>query len=301
MQKIVPHLWFDKEAGEAAEFYTQIFPNSRVTLRQLIPDTPSGDAEQVAFNLNGYEFMAISAGPYFKLNPSISFMVNFDLSNDKDAKEKLDELWNKLIDGGQALMELDEYPFSQRYGWVQDRFGVSWQLILGSSEGEPRPYIVPSTMFIHDNAGRAEEARDFYLSVFDDAQAGTTFKYEPGTAPDDASKVAYEDFQLYGQWFAAMDAGREMHDFDLNEAVSFMVNCETQAEIDKLWSKLSADPAAEQCGWLKDKFGVSWQIVPVALGEMMSQGSPDQVQRVTEAFLKMKKFDIAELERAYSG
>ncbi|HET7630082.1 MAG TPA: VOC family protein [Candidatus Saccharimonadales bacterium] len=301
MQKIVPHLWFDKEAGAAAEFYTQTFPNSRVTLHQLIKYTPSGDAEQVAFSLNGYEFMAISAGPYFQINPSISFMVNFNPAIDESASENLDELWEKLSEGGEALMELGEYPFSSRYGWVKDKFGVTWQLILNGPDSEPRPYIVPSIMFIHDQAGRAEEARDFYLSVFEDAEAGTKFEYEPGTAPDDVSKVAYEDFQLLGQWFAAMDAGRDMHDFDLNEAVSLIVNCQTQAEIDELWTKLSAVPESEQCGWLKDKFGVSWQIVPTRLGEMMSEGNPDQVQRVTEAFLKMKKFDITELERAYQG
>ncbi|HET8690482.1 MAG TPA: VOC family protein [Candidatus Saccharimonadales bacterium] len=297
MQKIVPHLWFDKQAGEAAQFYAQTFPNSKVTLHQIITDTPDGDTEQVAFNLNGYEFMAISAGPYFQINPSISFMVNFDPADQR----QLDGLWSKLIDGGEALMELKEYPFSKRYGWVKDKFGVTWQLILTDPEGDTRPFIVPSLMFVREQAGKAEEARDFYMSVFPDSQVGGTFPYDPGTAPDDVSKVAYEDFQLYGQWFAAMDGGRDLHDFDMNEAVSLIVNCHTQDEIDELWNKLSAVPESEQCGWLKDKYGVSWQIVPTRLGELMTEGSPEQVRRVTEAFLKMKKFDIAELERAFAG
>jgi predicted 3-demethylubiquinone-9 3-methyltransferase (glyoxalase superfamily) len=105
---------------------------------------------------------------------------------------------------------------------------------------------------------------------------------------------------LENQWFAAMDSAHE-HKFKFNEAISFMVYCDTQAEIDEYWEKLSAVPEAEQCGWLKDRYGVSWQIVPTAMDEMMSQGTSDQMGRVTEAFLKMKKFDIAELKRAYEG
>ena len=153
MKKIIPHLWFDKEAREAAEFYCSVFPNSKITNVVKLPDTPSGDAETVAFELNGNPFMAISAGPYFKFS----------------------------------------------------------------------------------------------------------------------------------------------------EAISFMIECEDQAEIDYYWEKLSAVPEAEQCGWLKDKFGLSWQVVPSDLGTMMTEGTPEQIKRVTESFLKMKKFDLAELERAYKG
>ena len=110
----------------------------------------------------------------------------------------------------------------------------------------------------------------------------------------------FTDFMLAGQWFAAMDSARE-HKFKFNEAISFMVNCDTQEEIDYYWEKLSAVTEAEQCGWLKDKFGLSWQIVPTELGEMMRNGTPEQIARVTQAFLKMKKFDLAELRKAYRG
>jgi predicted 3-demethylubiquinone-9 3-methyltransferase (glyoxalase superfamily) len=153
MQKIVPHLWFDKEAKEAAEYYTSVFPNSKIASVKTLHDTPSGDAEMVSFELSGQPFIAISAGPLFKFN----------------------------------------------------------------------------------------------------------------------------------------------------EAISLMVNCEDQKEVDYYWSKLSADPKAEQCGWCKDKYGLSWQIVPTAMGRMLSDGSTEQIAKVTEAFLKMKKFDIAALEKAYSG
>ena len=148
-QKITPHLWFDKEAKEAAEFYASIFSaqggqaESRITNVTTLHNTPSGDADIVSFELRGQPFMAISAGPYFKLNPSISFMVNFDPSQDKDAKTRIDAVWGKLADGGKVLMPIDKYPFSERYGWIQDKYGLSWQLILTNPEGEPRPFFIP--------------------------------------------------------------------------------------------------------------------------------------------------------------
>ena len=150
-QQIVPHLWFDKEAREAVELYTSIFPDSKVTNITTLHDTPSGDADIVSFELAGQPFMAISAGPLFKFN----------------------------------------------------------------------------------------------------------------------------------------------------ESISFMVYCETQDEIDNYWEKLSAVPESEQCGWLKDKYGLSWQIVPVQMNEMLQNGTEDQVARVTQAFLPMRKLDIAALKQAY--
>lgn len=153
MQKITPHLWFDTQAKEAAEFYTSIFPDSMVTNITTLHDTPSGDCDVVSFTLSGQEFMAISGGPVFKLNP----------------------------------------------------------------------------------------------------------------------------------------------------AISFMVSCDTQSELDDYWKKLSAVPEAEQCGWLQDKFGLSWQIVPSTLNDMLKNGTREQIDRVTQALLPMKKFDIAALTAAYEG
>ena len=152
-QKIVPHLWFDKEATEAAEFYCSVFPDSRITGITTLHDTPSGNCDVVSFMLSGQPFMAISAGPVFKFN----------------------------------------------------------------------------------------------------------------------------------------------------ESVSFMVSCDTQKEIDYYWEKLSALPEAEQCGWLKDKYGLSWQIVPAVMDAMMQSNDAEKLARVTQAFLKMKKFNIAALQKAYDG
>ncbi|MEK7549838.1 MAG: VOC family protein [Patescibacteria group bacterium] len=299
MQKIIPHLWFDKEAKEAAEFYTSVFPDSKITNASVIHDTPSGDCDILSFDVMGYSFMSISAGPYFKLNPSISLMVNFDPSVDKEAATKIDTIWNKLVEGGKILMPLDTYPFSERYGWVQDKYGLSWQLILTKPEGEKRPAIIPSMLFVGDVCGKAEEATDFYLSVFKNSKRGMIARYGTDNPSEKAENVMFTDFQIEGQWFAAMDSGQK-HEFAFNEALSFIVRCENQEEIDYYWEKLSAVPEAEQCGWLKDKYGVSWQITPFVMDEYM-KGTPEQVERVTKAFLQMKKFDLATLEQAYKG
>ena len=311
MQKITPHLWFDKDVKEAAEFYTSVFPNSKITNLNTLHDTPSGDCDVVTFKIMGYTFMAISAGPLFKFNPSISFMVNFDPSQDKQARTRIDEIWEKLLDGGKALMPLDKYPFSERYGWVQDKYGLSWQLIFTNPEGEERPLIIPSLLFVTDACDKAEEATDFYLSVFSakgrsasggkNTKRGQIVRYPAGMEPNKEGAIMFTDFMLEDQWFAAMDGSSNMHHFKFNEAVSLMVNCVNQKEIDYFWEKLSAVPESEQCGWLKDKYGVSWQIVPAAMDKMMAKGSKEQIARVTEAFLKMKKFDIRELEKAYKG
>jgi predicted 3-demethylubiquinone-9 3-methyltransferase (glyoxalase superfamily) len=148
---------------------------------------------------------------------------------------------------------------------------------------------------------QAEEAAKFYVSVFKDSRILGDSRYgeegqeitgqKPGT-------VMVVDFEIEGQRFAALNGGPL---FKFNESISFVVGCKTQEEIDYYWEKLSAVPASEQCGWLKDKFGVSWQIVPAEMDKMMREGSKEQVARLTRAFLKMKKFDLKELKKAYEG
>jgi predicted 3-demethylubiquinone-9 3-methyltransferase (glyoxalase superfamily) len=300
MQKITPHLWFDKEAREASEFYTSVFPHSKVTKFTTIRDTPSGDGDIVSFELSGHPFMAISAGSLFKFNPSVSFFVNFDPSRDKDARKNIDVLWERLSQGGAALMPLDKYPFSERFGWIQDKYGVSWQLILSDPKGEERPFIVPSLMFVGSVCGKADEAINFYSSVFKNSRRGTVARYGKGQEPDKEGTIMFADFMIEGQWFAAMDSAHE-HNFSFNEAISFMVECESQKEVDYYWGKLSAVPEAEQCGWLKDKYGLSWQIIPTILVELLEDKNSKKSDRVMKAMLQMKKIDIAALKKAYQG
>jgi predicted 3-demethylubiquinone-9 3-methyltransferase (glyoxalase superfamily) len=285
MQKIIPHLWFDKEAIEAAEFYAATFDDSGITFRSTMHDTPSGDSEIVAFTVMGYEFMAISAGPYFKINPSISFHVRCK------SVDEVDRVWERLSPGGMALMELGEYPFSKRFGWLQDRYGVSWQIIF--DESNPAQRIMPALLFTQDGAGKAEEAINYYASVFPGSQAEVMARYEAGEEPDAPGTVKYAQWSVAGQEFGAMDSAHA-HAFKFNEAVSLMVQCKDQEEIDYYWERLSAVPEAEQCGWVKDKFGVSWQIAPANMGELLARNPA----KTTPVMLAMKKIIIAELEAA---
>lgn len=293
-QKIIPHLWFDKEARQAAEFYVAAFGNgSKITHVSGLDNTPSGSVELVTFEIRGFKFQAISAGPLFKFNPSVSFHVVCK------AKDEIDAIWEKLSPDGQVLMELGAYPFSERYGWLQDKYGLSWQIIY-SNRPEDTQKITPAIMFVGDVCGKAEEAIHLWSSVFGEAKVDSIQRYGKGEEPDQEGTLKYAAFSLFGQAFGAMDSAYE-HNFAFNEAISFIVHCDTQAEIDHYWEKLSAVPEAEQCGWLKDQYGFSWQIVPTAMDEMMTKGNHEQIVRVTEAFLKMKKFDIETLKRAYKG
>jgi predicted 3-demethylubiquinone-9 3-methyltransferase (glyoxalase superfamily) len=291
MEKITPHLWFDNNAGEAARFYASVFKNSKIKNMTTLHDTPSGTVEIFTVQLLGQEFTLINAGPYFKFTPAVSFFVGYS------TKEEVDAIWKNLLEGGSALMELGEYPFSEKYGWVQDRYGLSWQVMyMGDSNIKQK--ITPTLMFTGKQSGKAEEAINFYTSVFKDGQIGGILRYGKGEEPDKEGTVKHAEFTLEGQEFAAMDSAHG-HNFTFNEAISFMVHCDTQDEIDYYWDKLSADPMAEQCGWLKDKFDLSWQIVPTLMDEMLRDKDEKRIARVTEAFLKMKKLEIEELKKAY--
>lgn len=298
MPGIVPHLWFEQEAREAAVFYCSVFPDSKITSTVVLRDTPSGDCDLVSFELAGQPFMAISAGPLFKFNPSVSFILNFDPSQGR-TREDLLALWNSLLSGGEELMPLGPYPFAPLFGYLRDRYGLYWQLIL-SDNMEPRlPFVIPSLLFVGDLHGKAEEAQNFYLSIFKDARSGVTFRYPAGSEPEREGTLMYSDFMLEGQWFSVSESALE-HGFGFNEAISFMVYCDNQEEIDYYWCKLSAAPEAEQCGWLKDKYGLSWQVVPRAMEAMLHDPDPERVQRVNQAILQMKKLELAELQRAYA-
>ncbi|HVY36273.1 MAG TPA: VOC family protein [Candidatus Paceibacterota bacterium] len=140
----------------------------------------------------------------------------------------------------------------------------------------------------------AKEAAEYYVSVFPDGKINSVQTLH--NAPSGDCDIV--SFELMGQPFMAISAGPL---FKFTEAISFMVPCDTQEEIDYYWSKLSAVPESEQCGWCKDKYGLSWQIVPTAMNDMMKNGTPEQIDRVTKAFLTMKKFDVAKLADAFEG
>jgi predicted 3-demethylubiquinone-9 3-methyltransferase (glyoxalase superfamily) len=163
---------------------------------------------------------------------------------------------------------------------------------MGKSPIAIVPKITPHLWFDKE----AKQAAAFYCSVFSNSKIlhQSTIHGVP-TPSGDCDIVSFE---LSGQPFMAISAGPM---FKFNEAISFLIPCETQEEVDYYWEKLSADPEAGQCGWLKDRFGLSWQVWPRAIGEMMEKGTPEQAARVTKAMQPMKKFDIAALEKAYRG
>lgn len=235
--------------------------------------------------------MALNGGPVFKFNPSISFHVKCKTKDDVDA------IWEKLSEGGMVLMELGEYPFSERYDWLQDKYGISWQLIF-TGESEMKQIIIPVLMFVNDVCGSAREAVNFYASLFHNAKVGHIIRYGEGEEPDKEGTVKYAAFILESQEFGAMDSAHK-HNFAFNEAISFIVNCKDQEEIDNFWENLSANPKAEMCGWLKDKYGVSWQIVPAILDKMLQDKDSKKAENVMKAMLQMKKIDIKALKQAY--
>jgi len=304
MQKIIPCIWFENQAEEAAKFYSRIFRNSNIgrivrhdASSSQVSQQPEGSVLTVEFEIKGYKFLGLNGGAYFKTNPSISFFINFDPSKDKNATDEIHSLWEKLSIGGKILMPLDKYPFSNLYGWVEDKFGISWQLILLNTEGEERSFIIPSFLFVNKVCGKADEAVEFYLSIFKNTKRGLVARYQKGMEPDKEGTVMFTDFMLEDQWFAAMDSAHK-HDFNFNEAVSFMVNCSNQEEIDFFWNKLSYFPESQQCGWLKDKYGISWQIVPDILPKLLSDSNYEKSKNVMKELMQMKKINIDVLVKA---
>ena len=275
---LFPCLWFDNAAKDAARFYCSIFNNSRI-----IVETPI----VVQFEIEGKKLMGLNGGPIFKINPSISLFVTCA------TEEEIDTLYNKLMEGGKAMMALDKYPWSDKYAWVVDKFGMTWQLMLATlPEGGQK--IVTSFLFVGEKCGMAQQAIDHYKSIFPNSSVlfSETYKEEEGQ-PD--GNLKFGSFSLNGEIFAAMD-GIGNHDFTFNEAVSITVECDSQQEIDEYWNKLTEGGEESRCGWLKDKFGVSWQIVPKVLGTLMKDAA--RAQRVMAEVMKMKKLDIYILENA---
>ncbi len=298
-QKIIPNLWYDDQAQEAAEFYTSLFNDSSIgnithysQVGYEIHGRPEGSIMTVEFELAGYRFIGLNGGPHFKFTPAISFFVVCE------TEKEIDKLWKELSDGGMALMELDTYDWSEKYGWVQDRYGLTWQLSLGKLEDVGQK-ITPCLMFVSEQ-GRAEEAVNFYTDLFNGSEIEGILRYGEGEDQPEGA-VKHAQFELAGEVFMAMDTSPKHADFSFNEAISLLIECETQDEIDSYWDNLSSDPKAEQCGWLKDRFGVSWQVSPTILNEMLRDSDREKVDRLTRAFLQMKKFDIQKLKQAFEG
>jgi predicted 3-demethylubiquinone-9 3-methyltransferase (glyoxalase superfamily) len=296
--RIIPCIWLDDQAEEAGAFYTRNFPGSRITGKSHFPESgenPVGKAPgsvlTVEAELAGQPFTLLNGGPMFVPNPSISFFVHVD-----EPKEA-DRLFGILAEGGKALMPLDAYPWSPRYGWIQDRFNVSWQVMAGRSP-HAGSTIAPCLMFAGPQHGRAEEAMRLYTGIFPGSRIDATERYAPGEGP--VETVKHGRFVLDGQTIVAMDS-HVSHDITFNEGLSLQVMCEDQKELDRYWDALGDGGEFGPCGWLKDRFGLSWQVVPAAIAELMTSKDAAARDRAFAAMLEMGKLDIAELEKAYRG
>jgi predicted 3-demethylubiquinone-9 3-methyltransferase (glyoxalase superfamily) len=271
---LFPCLWFDGKAKEAAELYCSVFKNSTINT-----ETPM----VVSFNLNGQKLMGLNGGPMFTINPSISLFVTCD------SAAEANRIWEALIEGGNAYMDIDSYPWSERYGWLRDKFGMTWQISSsGLNDGGLR--IIPSFLFTNSRFGEAGPAREYYQSVFSNSATHILVPFPENDV--NFGKVMYSEFSLDSAGFIAMD-GPGDHAYTFNEAVSLVIECENQQEIDYYWEKLTDGGEESQCGWLKDRFGVSWQVVPKILGELMAD--PVKGPKVILAFMQMRKFEIDKL------
>ena len=282
--KITPFLWFNGQAEEAANFYAAVFKNSKIG--NVIGH---GDAVMVVdFTLDGQPFSALNGGPQFTFNPSVSFFVTCETEAETDV------VWQKLVDGGMAMMPLERYDWSDKYGFLQDRYGVCWQISLGKLDEVGGQKFVPSLLFTGPQKGRGEEAVRFYTNLFGHSDITGILHYGAGEEGP-VGTVKHAQFSLEGQTFMIMDNPTDQT-FTFNEAASFVVHCTTQGEVDFFWEKLTANGGEEsQCGWLKDKFGVSWQIIPEALPRLLADPDPAIAQHAMMAMMQMRKIEIAKL------
>ncbi len=298
-QRIIPNIWCDRNAEEVAAFYASVFDETsfRVTARyptEGLPDFQrefAGQAVLVDVDLSGFRISLINAGSEFRPTPAISFLVSVDArrfgGDPLAARAWINRTWTRLGEEGLALMDIGEYPFSALYGWVEDKYGVSWQLKLTDPAREPVPLIIPMLTFGGPMQSKAKEAVELYTALLPDSGIDRVVEYPVTLIPDADDTVRYADFRLAGQAFGIMDSQVDQ-DFAFTPGVSLQVDCDGQEEIDRLWDALSAVPAAEQCGWLTDRFGVSWQIVPSNMAELM------QRPHAYAHMMRMKKLVIAD-------
>jgi predicted 3-demethylubiquinone-9 3-methyltransferase (glyoxalase superfamily) len=291
--KIFPSLWCNNNGEEAARFYTSIFKNSKIigTSRYCeaaarATGNTKGSTLTVLFELEGQTFMALNGGDHFKFTPAISFFVWCE------NEAEIQHFWKNFSAGGQTRIPLDKYPFAEKYGWIEDKYGVSWQLMV--SPQRPKQKISPALLFTQEHARKSEEAMKLYTSLFENSKINSIARDPKGEV------VLHARFDLAGQSFVAMESPIP-RDFTFNPAVSLSVNCDTQKEIDHYWNGLTAEPDFEQCGWLRDRFGISWQIVPSMMNEILLGNDEAKIERVTEAYIQMGKFDLETIKKAAQG
>lgn len=307
MQKLVPNIWCNDSADEAAAFYLRAFPQAVTANHQRYPETGLLDFQQsfagktlqidvviggIGSNNDGYVITLINADDTFRPNPTVSLRVSVS------EPEEFERLRSALSRGGRVLEHLHIPTYGGMSAWVEDPFGVSWQLVCGD-----RDEIAPCLMFAGQARGRARQAAQKYRESFPGSGIEQTATYaelpEPAHEQLVAEHLASCALSLAGERIYLMDyapTGTELGGSSGNVGdhlafgggLALLYNAHGQAELDRVWDALSAVPEAEQCGWLRDEFGVSWEIIPDNLGELMAQPG------AYEKLMGMKKIVIAD-------
>ncbi|RYD99237.1 MAG: VOC family protein [Sphingobacteriales bacterium] len=283
-QDIYPCLWCNNNAEEVAAFYAEAL-QAKIT---------TSNAVVVNIEVAGDRIMLLNGGAQFTKNPSVSLMLICH------STEELHQYWDALVKEGVPLMPLNAYPFADLYGWVRDKYGMTWQLYFKAGyTAEQR--ITPTLMFINKNNGKAKEAINLYTSIFADSGIDGIMYYRDGEGGDEPDHIQHAEFRIKNYKIACMDSSLD-HRFDFNEGISMVAMTQNQEETDHLWNHLIANGGSEsRCGWLKDKFGLSWQIVPKRLAELIGdQENRAKSKAAMNAMLQMNKIVIADLEAAYN-
>lgn len=290
---LTPCFWCNGTLTEQARAYAALFPDARINGLPAADWQPRDGLIFVVLDLDGSPVALLDGGPAFAPTPALSLFVL------RDTADAVRALWAALSDDGQILMPLGEYPWSPLYGWVRDRWGVTWQVAQGPL-ADTGQAVTPYLTFAGPAAGRARAALDLYMRAFPGASLDGIMDHD-GSGPDAAGTVMHAQLRLAGGALMLGDSAHG-HDWGFGTGVSLMAECETQAEIDRLWDLLIADGGApSRCGWLTDPHGLSWQVLPAWLGRTMASADADTAARIMAAFMPMSKLDLATLQAAARG
>ena len=268
--------WFNDKASDAFTIYSEALPGAEVTLDNgFLLELTMGDS--VLAGMNG--------GPTYRPNKTISVFVELPTPT------AVEQAYELLTDGGgEVYMELAENAWSPAYAWIADRWGVNWQLMCIDN---CTPTLSPALLFTGKQAGRAAEAMRFWGKIFAPSEVLTIAHYPPDAEPD-AGNIMHAQQRIGDGKFVFCDSSAK-HDAAFTPGASLVVSCDTQAEIDRYWKTLSANGGQQgRCGWLTDRFGVSWQIIPRELAGWMS--NPRTGPKVGERLQRMTKLIIDDLK-----
>lgn len=277
---IIPAFWCNGTMAEQARAYAALFPGATIDGQE--PAAWAPDAPGATLALDGCPVQLIDGGPMYAPTPAISLFVQ------RADEAGVRALWDALAEGGAVLIPLEAWPWARLYGWVQDRWGVSWQVNLGPV-AEVGQAVLPYLTFVGAAAGKVRAALDLYARAFPDLTVDGIHDHD-GSGPDPAGTVMHAQVRLRGGTMMLSDSAHA-HAWGFTPGTSLSVLCADQAQVDRLWDLFLDGGQPSRCGWLTDAFGLSWQIVPQVLHDIMTTGTRDQKARAVAAFLPMDRLD----------